>query len=448
MKLERPLIGLCLSSPGFFDRAIAAGVNEACFTSPHALLAWRAIVEVDKRGGGPDVIAVADRARHIDGGSSDSVRSEMPFWLAGALDEAPIAQNESYFVQGLTNARWLRNAQVAIPQVTRHLAAMDPYGDIETVRVMCAEILATLLEGPRVTNGPRAISEVLDPFLATLDERVAMRAAGKRRGVTTGLRNLDLLLGGGMRKGAMYTVAARTGVGKTTFGVNATAAAAQSGAAVGFWTTEQLAEELLQKLVSNTGAVASVSMDTGNLGDAELDRIMGAVRTMVSWPVWLADNFSASVERLVASARALHRRNKLDLVVVDYVQQLSREAAGRNDTRQHALTEISRALKTLAMELGVPVLVLAQLNREATKLKGDADVQHIKDSGAIEQDSDVVVIINHDDDERKTYLDVRKNRHGPTARLLVERNLALNMFSDANIQTPPAIKAAFEGDDA
>lgn len=433
---ELSLIGMALTSRGVFDEATAAGVTDASFMNDRAALTWRALVAVDKAGLTPDLVTVAAQVRSLPpGGVHPEAVADMPIWLVARLDDAPIAVNARYFIDATLNGAWLRRAGAVTSQLQKHiLAALAAPGDIADTRRNLAELVDAITTAPGArTDEPEAIQEVVHRLAGVIDQRVIDRREGRPRGVTTGLRTLDVLLGGGMRPGGMYTVAARTGIGKTTFAINAATAAARAGRRVGFWSTEQLNDELAQKLLSRVSRVVGMSIDTGNLQESAFDDLQAGLREMHGWTFSMDDRFGSSFDKLVARARRSHRRQPFGLIVVDYIQQMVRDGE-RFDTRQAAVASISRGLKQLAIDLEVPVLVLAQINREGAKAGAEAEAHHIKDSGSIEQDSDVIVIINAEGDQ--TFLDVKKNRHGPTKRLLVKRELAINLFNDDNIALP------------
>lgn len=424
---ERIVIGMSLTDRRVFEQAIAAGINEACFTGEPATLVWAAMVALDRAGVNPDMVTVRGKLATYDA----------TMWLVTVVEEAPVAINPQMYIAALLNARWARNVHRVLAEIAPKVSVQfDPFQDVEPLRALVGQVLEAVMSGPKQAE-ERFTEELVPRVLDSVDKRIEDRRDGKRRGITTGLKNLDLLLGGGLRPGAMYCVAARPGQGKTTFAVSAAMAAAAEKATVGFYSVEQLDEELTQKLISNAARVLGTRLDSGNLDEAELDQVIAGAKETIRRRIYMAEGFNASTERLVASMRRMRRRGQLDVAVVDYIQRLTL-AGEKHENRQAAIANISRQLKQLAMELHIPILVLAQLNREAAKLPGSADIQHIKDSGAIEQDADVVVVINVEGEQ--SFLDVRKNRHGHTGRLLVKRELAVNLFSDEHIAAPYGVE--------
>lgn len=425
---ERALIGIALRDPEALSQAIAAGVDDAAFQTDRGQCAWRALMAADRGGFSPDLVTVHGHLQALSGAKPEDMAS----WLADCLIEAPIAQNTRYFIDAVLNGSWLRRLGVLSSALQREIMGAMSAGvdDVAPLKTRLAAIVEAFVAGEATkADGPAEIQAVIHELADVIDQRIKERREGRQRGVTTGLKNLDLVLGGGMRPGAMYTVAARTGVGKTMFAVNAATAAARAGSRVGFWSTEQLKTEMAQRLLSRVSRVVGMAIDTGNLGNEALDHLHGGLRELHTWSFAMDDQFGASFDRLAASARRMHRRQPFGLIVADYIQQLTRDGE-RFDSRHAAISSISRGLKQLAVDLAVPVLVLAQINREGAKA-GEAEAHHVKDSGSIEQDSDALIIINVDGEQ--TYLDVKKNRHGPAKRLLVKREMAINLFSDDNV---------------
>lgn len=221
---------------------------------------------------------------------------------------------------------------------------------------------------------------------------------------------------GGFRRGGLYVVGARPGVGKSLLAVNAARHAAQHGHGVSFSSLEMSRHELHLRLISDTGNVPLTRLvKPGWLRDEDRDAAATAAAELGSLPLYVDDRSKVGPIDIHARARDVSRRTPLGMVVVDYLQ-LIRPMTSK-EQRERQVAEISRHLKLIARDLNVPVLAMAQLNRQpANRTDKRPTLTDLRESGAIEADADVVLLLHRDDDEDPTALEViaAKNRHGPT----------------------------------
>lgn len=217
--------------------------------------------------------------------------------------------------------------------------------------------------------------------------------------LSTGLAALDDLLGGGLRKKSMVVIAGRPGSGKTTLGLQIAQNVAVSGAGVSLvFSLEMPKEELVQRSLASVGGLPLRRLDDATkMQDEDWPKLTHAVSKLADAPLYLCDRSSLSVARIRSEARKVQRQHGLAAVVVDYIGLI----AGEGPNRTERIATISTALKNLAKELDVPVLVLAQLNRDSTKRAGAAkkpQASELRDSGQIEQDADMVLLVHRDMD--------------------------------------------------
>lgn len=246
---------------------------------------------------------------------------------------------------------------------------------------------------------------------------------GALRGLKTGFFDLDKKTAG-LQPGDLIIVGARPAMGKTTFAQNITTnVASLNKRGVLFFSAEMSKEEIVDRMISDIAGVKSWNLRTGNLTDEEFSKVGEALGEMDSMPIYIDDTSSLTILDLRNKARRATHDHDIGLIVVDYLQLLqgSDRYAGN---RVQEITEISRGLKTLARELNVPVMALAQLNRQVTDRENPRPVlSDLRDSGSIEQDADLVIMIHrpdyykqHDDDYEETNiteLNIVKHRHGP-----------------------------------
>ncbi len=276
----------------------------------------------------------------------------------------------------------------------------------------------------------------IDNLLTAAFERIdeLHRHSGKLRGLSTGFPDLDNLLAG-LQKSDLVILAARPSVGKTSLALDiARQAAIKSKEGVGIFSLEMSKEQLVDRMLCAQAGVSLWKMRTGNLSDKEEDndfaRIGEAMGRLAEAPIYIDDSGTLSIMEIRAKARRLQMEKGLGLIVIDYLQLM--EGRGKyGDNRVQEIAEISRGLKSIARELNIPILALAQLSR-AVELTHPAipKLSHLRDSGSIEQDADVVMFIyrkaadrgyNPNDlpmEERyKAEIHIAKHRNGPTGRV-------------------------------
>ena len=277
----------------------------------------------------------------------------------------------------------------------------------------------------------------IDSLLAQAFERIddLHKKSGKLRGLPTGFHDLDELLAG-LQKSDLIILAARPSVGKTAFALDiARQAAIKSKQGVGIFSLEMSKEQLVDRLLCSQANINLWKMRTGNLSDKEEDndfaKISEAMGELSEAQIYIDDSSMMSVMEIRAKARRLQMEKGLGLIVIDYLQLM--EGRGKyGDNRVQEISEISRGLKGIARELDIPVLALSQLSRGAEQQSGPSipRLSHLRDSGSIEQDADVVMFIyrkaadrafNPQDlpmeERHKAEIHIAKHRNGPTGQV-------------------------------
>jgi len=237
-------------------------------------------------------------------------------------------------------------------------------------------------------------------------------------GIRTGFCDLDRILGY-LPPQSVCLVAARPGVGKTSFALNVAAhVALHEAKPVGFVSLEMAGGELLNRLVCARASVDSAVVRRGELNAAEIKRVTAALGALASASLHFYDRGGLTMSQLNAVARRLVQAHKVELLIVDYLGLL--RSGERGQSRYEETTLISSGVKALAKELRVPVLLLAQLNRASVREGRAPGLADLRDSGALEQDADSVVLLHKDGEDanpQPVRLTVAKNRNGPTGAI-------------------------------
>jgi replicative DNA helicase len=243
---------------------------------------------------------------------------------------------------------------------------------------------------------------------------------GAITGLSTGFKKLDEMTAG-LQKGDLIIVAGRPSMGKTTFCLNMAenAAFGAQRAKVGVFSMEMSREQLAFRMVSSLGLVDQTKLRTGQLDADDWNRVNTAITMMKSSSIYIDDTAALSPTEVRARARRLKREHGLDLIVLDYLQLM--QVPGNKENRTAEISEISRSLKALAKELSIPVIALSQLNRSVEQRTDKKPVMSdLRESGAIEQDADIIMMIYRDEvynkeTPRKGIADIiiTKQRNGP-----------------------------------
>lgn len=255
-------------------------------------------------------------------------------------------------------------------------------------------------------------------------------------GVSTGFRDLDRYLSG-LQNSDFILLAARPSVGKTALGINMAVNAAKNGKKVGVFSLEMSRRQITQRIISMVSMVNLSDIIAGKIGDEEWNQLLAKMEEIKALDLFIDDTASISLTELRAKAKRKKQEEGLDLIMIDYLQLMTTDSA-RVENRQQEISTISRGLKALAKELNIPILALSQLSRK-TEERSDKKpmLSDLRESGAIEQDADVVMMLYRDDyydkdSELQNNLEViiGKHRNGPTGSVNLYFAKEYTLFTD------------------
>jgi replicative DNA helicase len=405
MHAERAVLGACLANARALDEAADAVRADDFYRPAHGEL-FGAMLAMRNEGKAVDVTTFAaflgNRITRLGGHT----------YLLDLYGSVATSSNVGYYAEIVTDLA-IRRRLIEAGQRTMQLGYLDtddPIGAVERARMVLDEVAQNARRGSEVTSLATLARDAVDRYGTSSSAALA-----------TGWSDLDAWLSGGLRPGTVTIVGARTGVGKTLVATNVAAYVALSGHSVGFMSLEMTKEELYDRFVSNLTGVPLDNLTRHDLSASAWAEVSDAARRLASVPLSVVDNPYVGLAEIRSHARDLARSPAgLSLLVVDYLG-LVRPADTRPDRREQ-VDALSRGMKLLAKELRVPVLLLHQLNRgpehrsDKTPMLSD-----LRESGAIEQDADVVWLLHRDatNPERMFDLDVHvaKNRQGPTGTI-------------------------------
>ncbi|MBR5542689.1 MAG: replicative DNA helicase [Oscillospiraceae bacterium] len=328
-------------------------------------------------------------------------------YILKLLDITPTAANVAQYIKIVRDKALLRVLDETTAEI--HDVIISGEGEADEV-VELAEQKIYEIRSEKKSKGISPIRDVLENTYAHLGTLAKNR--GKLPGTPTGFSTVDSFLTG-LNDSDLCILAANTGVGKTSFALNiCTNAAKMSGKAVVVFSLEMSNEQLALRLISGEALVDSKKLRTGLLSDEEWVAIAHASETLAKTKIYLADATGITVSEMKAKCRRLGE--DIGLVIIDYLQLVS--SGVRSDSRANEVAAISRALKIMAKDLNVPILCLSQLSRNSDKQERRPRLSDLRESGAIEQDADVVMILYRENPEtpETVKLLIEKNRHGST----------------------------------
>ncbi len=344
-------------------------------------------------------------------------------YLSEVINSVATGANIEYYITAVLEKYTLRRMIEVATNIVK--AANQDDVDVSSTVEMAEKDILSVAKTRRTTEF-RTIHDVLEKTQSDLDFLVKNK--GKITGLTTGLKDLDNVTEG-LHPTQLVIIAARPAVGKTAFALNIAAAAAKSTKKnIAIFSLEMPAEQLVLRMISSLGQIDSKKLQTGRLENEDYRRLNEAISQLEDTHIYFHDAGGITASEIQAKCRRLAAQGEgLGLVVIDYLQlvESSNRYAG---ARQQEVSEISRKLKTMALELEVPVIALSQLSRGVEKREDKKPVlSDLRESGAIEQDADIVAALHApevpDTDPRDDsipspiQLIILKHRNGPTATI-------------------------------
>ncbi|QDN94825.1 replicative DNA helicase (plasmid) [Streptomyces sp. RLB1-9] len=409
--------GMLLSRDAIED--VLPVVKAEKFAAPKHETIFRAILDVYGKGDPVDPITVADELTKR--GELNKVGGAP--YLHTLVQFVPTAANAEYYAEIVHEKAVLRQLAKAGRSVEAMAYAQE--GELAEIcnRAQNAVYVATEVSKAEEDDVP--IGDVMEGMLDELEAR--QNKKGELTGVPTGLMDVDSLTEG-LQPGQMIVIAARPAVGKSTLAVDfARSCSIKHGLPSQIFSLEMGRNELSMRIASAEAKVALHHMRSGNMTEEDWTRLARRMPDISAAPLFIDDSPNITLNHIRSRARKRKAKDGLSLIIVDYIQLMESGSTKYADNRQQQVSDISRGLKLLAKELEVPVIALSQLNRESEKRSDKKPViSDLRESGAIEQDADVVILLHRDDVYEKESprageadLIVAKHRNGPTATISV-----------------------------
>jgi replicative DNA helicase len=378
----------------------------------------KAILELNQTGQDVNMMTVVEK-----------VGGEVHGYVGRVIVSYTHEVNINYFVSQLLG--WYRIKQSVLPInnicqkiiKSKFSDKIDPV--INEIKLLVEKIEHCSVSVEKYNTMPDMVSSTAE----RIEKRIELSTGGKPRGASFGLSKLDYFLAG-LIPGRFYITAARTSVGKTSFASWMTLQAIKQGSYPIFFSNEMDKEDLIEKLIAAEGRISTQKFQSGDLTDSELTRFMATANELAKLKLCVDEKSGWDLDQLLATVHRLHRLGKCDMVFVDYLQQVRVKSS---KSKYEQVSTVSDAMKRLSRDLNIPVIGLAQINREAERGSREdiPTLAHLKDSGSLEQDADVVMILHKRDiSDQELTLRVAKNRYGQTGDIKLKHLHQFNIYEE------------------
>jgi replicative DNA helicase len=412
---EQAVLGAMLLSKDAIADVVESLKVEDFYRPAHATV-YSAILDLYGRGEPADAVMVAGELTK----SGEIARIGGAAYLHTLVSMVPTAANASYYAAIVAERAVLRRMVTAGTRIVQMGYAGE--GDVHDLVDRAQAEVYDLTSG-RTSEDYAPLADI---FEGTLNEIEAIAAHnGQMVGVPTGFADLDALTNG-LHGGQLVIIAARPAIGKSTLGLDlARSASIKHGLTSVIFSLEMARNEIVMRLMSAEAQIPLAHMRSGTMSDADWQKMARKSGSIVEAPLFIDDSPNMSMMEIRAKCRRLKQKHDLRLVIVDYLQLMS--SGKKVESRQQEVAEFSRALKLLAKELEVPVIAIAQLNRGPEQRQDKKPMMSdLRESGSLEQDADVVILLNREDAYEKESprageadFIVAKHRNGPTATITV-----------------------------
>ena len=421
IQAEQAVLGAMLLKKDAIAEAAEKLRPEDFYREAHRLV-YQAILELFRRDEAADLVTVTEQLKKTD----NLEKAGGIAFVTSLANAVPTAANLEYHARIVLEKARLRNLIDTATEI-----AGEAYEDAEEIGSLMddAEKKILAVTGRGSSFDLTSIGDLVLDVFSKVEERSKQKNA--LTGLASGFVDLDRLTSG-FQPSDLILVAARPSMGKTAFTLNiATYVAVRLGKPVAFFSLEMSNTQLVQRMLCAEGGIDSQALRSGVLERDDWTRLISASDRLMKAPIFIDDTPGITVSELRSKARRIKAQHGLSLVVIDYLQLMQGRPGRNGDNRQQEISEISRSLKALARELGVPVIALSQLSRsvEARQIKRPM-LSDLRESGSLEQDADIVMFLYREDyydaeTERKNITDViiAKHRNGPidTVQLFFEK---------------------------
>lgn len=385
---EQAVIGSMLMERDAIIQVADILTKDDFYNSIYGLL-FEAILALYNEGSPVDLLSVSAKLKEM-GAPDEIYKLEFIGEIISAVPTAVHAEHYAKIVQDMATMRKM----IRFTEKTTEICYSGKI-DVDDLLDDATKELFDIVQNRNTSDDIVSMQEIVGSVLDTIEE--SSKKGSRVTGVPTGFIDLDEKLTG-LHESELILIAARPSMGKTAFALNiAQYAALKGNVPCAIFSLEMSKEQLTTRLIAMDSMVDSQSIRTGQLADSDWDKLMDSACRIGNAPIFIDDTPGISIPELRAKCRKLKQTQNIGLIIIDYLQLMS-GGGSRRENRQQEISEISRSLKKLARDLRVPVIALSQLNRAVDSREDHIPVMSdLRESGAIEQDADVIMFIYRDD---------------------------------------------------
>ena len=405
---EKAVLGAMLISKDAVPRAMNILADNFFYDSKHQII-YNNIMQLFEKNEAVDSVSLINKLKK----NKELEKIGGAYYITGLSNEAPSFENIEYYANIVKEKHVLRT----IIGVSKEMSfdAYDESLDVSEILDKAEQKLFNISQQSQLSQ----FTEVF-PLLEKVLDDWSKQGKGALTGIASGFKELDVMLSG-FQKSDLIILAGRPSMGKTALALSiARNSAVEFGHKVGIFSLEMSNQQLAQRLITAEARVDSHLVRTGRLPKTEWKNLATAANSLHEAPIYIDDSASLNILELRAKARKLKSEKDIDILFVDYLQLLNQD--GRSESRQQEISFISRSLKALAKELDIPIIALSQLSRAVESRSEHRPIMSdLRESGAIEQDADIILFIyrkfvySRDElDKGEAEIIVAKHRNGPT----------------------------------
>ena len=428
LEAEQAVLGAMLIEKEAIARVTELLKGGDFYREAHRLI-FEAMLDLYNRNEAVDMITVIELLKRED--NLEKVGGIA--YVTSLANSVPTAANVHYHAKIVEEKALLRQ----LIQTSTQIAALGYEGSEEVSQIVDqAEKMILEVSNRRIGGDFTPIKSIVLDAFGKIEQLYESR--GGITGLATGFKDLDRLTSG-LQKSDLILVAARPSMGKTAFTLNiASNVAIREKKAVAFFSLEMSKEQLVQRMLCAEASIDSQKLRIGELEDDDWTKLINAADRLSGAPIFIDDTAGISVLEMRSKARRLKVEHDLSLIIIDYLQLMQGSGGKGGENRQQEISEISRSLKGLARELGVPVVALSQLSRsvESRQVKKPM-LSDLRESGSLEQDADIVAFLYREDyynpdteNKNITEIIVAKHRNGPVDSVQLFFHKQFTRFAD------------------
>lgn len=418
IEIEEAILGSLMLEQDAISKVNGILNSESFYFESHGII-FTCIIKLSQNNRPIDLLSVTKELRDI--GKLDEIGG--PIYLTQLTSRVASAAHIEYHSR-IIQQLYMQRELIKIGNETVNEAFKDGI-EIDDLLTDIKRKISIIEDLGLGTNTGVGQSDVINEAIIDLEKDCVNNQLGRQPGITSGLGVLNQATGG-WRNTNLIIIASRPGVGKTSLALHFAKKAAENGKWVNFYGLEMKSSDLMRIMFSTESGINRLDLRDGKLSDLDWSNLNSACVILDKLPIIWNDFAGLTSSRIKSNTVQNRKRGKCDLIIIDYLQLV--KPFDKKAIREQQISEISRTLKEIALDQNIPVICLSQLSRQAANVK--PELHHLRESGAIEQDADIVIFPWRNEEDQKYYLSIAKNRRGICGDFEIRANEEMTAFYD------------------